>query len=106
MDFLPPGLIASGPHNKVWRLRLQQQRRLAGLSPEPSRSIVASFRGLGELTPAQQAFLDLTPAQRAAAAQQKAIFGAAPSDAPSFPWVTVGLVFLTVAIVGYGVSRT
>ena len=48
MDFLPPGLIASGPHNKVWRLRLQQQRRLAGPAPEPSPASVASFRGLGE----------------------------------------------------------
>lgn len=50
------------------------------------------------LTPAQQAFLDLTPAQRAAAAQQKAIFGAAPSD-DGFPWTTAFLVLLTGAII-------
>ena len=50
------------------------------------------------LTPAQQAFLDLTPAQRGAAAQQKAIFGAAPSES-SFPWTTAFLVLLTGAII-------
>ena len=103
MDFLPRGLIASGPHNGGGL----DMTILNGLSPEPSRAIVASFRGLGQLTPAQQAFLSLTPQQRAAAAQQKAIFHGLgqTEEIPGFPWTTVGLVFLTVAIVIHAATR-
>jgi hypothetical protein len=103
VDFLPRGIIASGPHNGGGL----DMTILNGLSPEPSRAIVASFRGLGQLSPAQQAFLDLTPQQRAAAAQQKAIFNGLGQmdEAPSFPWTTVGLAFLTVAIVIHAATR-
>ena len=98
MDFLPRGIIASGPHNGGGL----DMTILNGLSPEPSRAIVASFRGLGQLSPAQQAFLSLTPAQRSAAAQQKSIFNGLGQvgETPSFPWTTVALGFLAIAIIG------
>ena len=47
MDFLPPGLIASGPHNGGGL----DMTILNGLAPEPSRAAVASFRGLGSSVP-------------------------------------------------------
>lgn len=90
MDFLPRGIIASGPHNG------------GGLD-------MTILNGLSlELSPAQQAFLSLTPQQRAAAAQQKSIFNGLGQvgETLSFPWLPVALGFLAIAIIGYGVSKT